>query len=107
MLIVPPVKKESIVCNVLKQVLLVDGDDVWVSLGSNHGFAKGDRVAVYKKLEKRNKAGLVVVTDFEPVCEIEVMKIQGDKSCGRKATKVSIDEGASVALAGLEISKLE
>jgi curli biogenesis system outer membrane secretion channel CsgG len=89
------------------EVLVVDGDDVWIGLGSNRGFAKGDRMMVYRKIEKRNKAGVIIVTDFEQVCEIELDKVLVDKSRGRKPQNAKIDEGAPVALSSLEITQVE
>lgn len=89
------------------EVLLVDGDDVWTNLGTSRGFNKGDKIVVYRKIEKRNKAGIVVVTDFEPVCELEIVKVQGNKSCGRKPQKVNIEEGTIVALSNLDISNAD
>ena len=89
------------------EVLLVESDNVWVGLGASRGFVKGDRLKVYRKVEKKNKAGDVVVTDYSEVCELELTKVQDEKSCARRMTKASIEEGWIAALSNLDIESIK
>ena len=36
-------------------VKLVDGSEIWVSLGANSGFAKGDKVKIYQPVGRRTR----------------------------------------------------
>lgn len=89
------------------EVLLLEGDNVWVGLGASRGFVKGDRLKVYRTVEKRNKSGTVVVTDYVEVCELELTKVQDEKSCARRLTKASIEEGWIAALSNLDIDSIK
>lgn len=71
---------------------LVDGKDIWVSLSSKTGFAKGDKSKLYQPIEKKNQQGNVVLTTYKEVAEIELVKVQKDKSSeGWAAVDAAID----------------
>jgi curli biogenesis system outer membrane secretion channel CsgG len=93
--------------NVKGIVQLVDGKEVWVSLGANHGFAKGDSVKIYKPIAKKNKKGQVIATTYELVAEIALVKVQKDKSMGRYEGSVPIGEDYAAADASVDIEKLD
>lgn len=88
-------------------VTLVDGKEVWVSLGANNGFAKGDKVKIYKPVEKKNSKGVVVTTTYEPVGDIILTKVQKDKSMGEYSGATRISEDFAAADADVDIEKLE
>ena len=88
-------------------VKLVDGKEIWVSLGANNGFAKGDKVRIYKPLEKKNLKGEVVTTTFENVAEITLLKVQKDKSMGEYSGPAKISEDWVAADAAVDVEKLE
>ncbi len=88
-------------------VKLVDGKQVWVSLGANNGFAVGDKVRIYMPVEKKNKKGEVVATAYEPVGEIILSKVQKDMSMGEYTGTSEISEDWAAADAALDIDKLE
>lgn len=81
--------------NVKGVVKLVEGKEVWVSLGANHGFKKGDKVKIYKPVEKKNKKGEVVATLYQPVAEITLTTIKKDQSMGECSVKVEEDWAAA------------
>lgn len=74
-------------------VKMVEGKDIWVSLGANHQFAKGDKVKIYKPIEKKNKKGEVVATVYELAGEISLTKVQKEQSLGRYDGSAAIEEG--------------
>jgi curli biogenesis system outer membrane secretion channel CsgG len=76
------VAANSALRNIKGSVKMVDGKEVWVSLGSANGFAPGDKVKIYKTVEKKNKKGELIATVYEPVAEIVLKKVQKDKSMG-------------------------
>ena len=88
-------------------VKLVEGKEIWISLGSNNGFAKGDKVKIYKPIEKKNKKGEVVATTYEMVAEIILTKVQKDKSMGEYAGPGQISEDWAAVDAAVDIEKLE
>ena len=88
-------------------VELVDGKDVWVSLGTKNGFAKGDKVKLYQPIEKKNQQGKVVLTTYKQVAEIELLKVQKDKSMGMNTGNVTIGEGWAAVDAAIEIDSIE
>jgi curli biogenesis system outer membrane secretion channel CsgG len=88
-------------------VKLVDGKEIWVSLGSNNGFAKGDRVKIYKPIDKKNKKGEVVATTYENVAEITLIKVQKDKSMGEYTGSAQISEDWITADAAVDIEALD
>jgi len=88
-------------------VKLVDGNEIWISLGSNNGFAKGDKIKIYKPLEKKNSRGEVVTTTYETVAEITLVKVQKDKSMGQYDGPTKILEEWPVLDAAVDIEKLE
>jgi curli biogenesis system outer membrane secretion channel CsgG len=88
-------------------VTLVDGKEVWVSLGAKNGFAKGDKIKIYKPVEKKNSKGIVVTTTYEVVGEITLTKVQKDKSMGEYSGTAQISEDFAAADAAVDIEKLE
>ena len=88
-------------------VKLVDGKEIWVSLGANNGFARGDKIKIYKPVEKKNKKGEVVATTYEFVTEITLTKVQKDKSMGEYTGSVQISEDWVTADAALDIEALD
>ena len=88
-------------------VKLVDGKEIWVSLGANNGFAKGDKIKIYKPIEKKNKKGEVVATTYETVAEITLIKVQKDKSMGEYTGSAQISEDWITADAAVDIESLD
>ena len=88
-------------------VQLVDGKEIWVSLGTANGFAKGDKVKVYKPSEKKNKKGEVVATTYEVVAEITLQKVLKDKSMGECGNGTTIEEEWTVTDSSLDVESLE
>ena len=88
-------------------VKLVDGKEIWVSLGANNGFGKGDKVKIYKPIEKKNSKGEVVTTTYENVAEIILLKVQKDKSMGEYSGAAKISEDWIAADAAVDVEKLE
>jgi curli biogenesis system outer membrane secretion channel CsgG len=88
-------------------VQLVDGKEIWISLGADHGFAKGDKVKIYKAIPKKNKEGVVVTTDYEPVGEITLERVQKDKSMGEYTGSAQITEDMAAADAAIDIDQLQ
>ena len=93
--------------NVKGVVKLVEGKEVWVSLGANNGFQKGDKVKIYKPVEKKNKKGEVVATTYELVTEITLIKVQKDKSMGEYTGNAEIGEDWAATDAAVDIEKLD
>jgi hypothetical protein len=93
--------------NVKGVVKLVDGAEIWVSLGANNGFAKGNKIKIYQPIEKKNKKGEVVATTYEPVAEIILTKVQKDKSMGTYTGSAKIAEDFVAADAAMDIEKAE
>jgi len=93
--------------NIKGVVKLVEGKEIWVSLGANNGFAKGDKVKIYKPIEKKNKKGEVIATTYEMVGEITLTKVQKDKSMGEYAGSTQISEDWAVTDAAVDIEKLD
>ena len=102
-----PIDRAAALRNVKGVVKLVEGKEVWVSLGSNNGFSKGDKVKIYKPVEKKNKKGEVIATTYEPAAEIILVKVQKDKSMGVYAGGETISEDWVVADAAVDIEKIE
>jgi curli biogenesis system outer membrane secretion channel CsgG len=88
-------------------VELVDGKDIWISLGSKNGFAKGDKIKIYQPIEKKNQAGKVVLTIKKEAGEIVLSKVQRDKSMGEYQGAGKISEGWIAADAAIDIDSLE
>ena len=93
--------------NVKGIVKLVDGAEIWVSLGANNGFAKGDKIKIYQPIEKKNKKGEVVATTYESVAEIILSKVQKDKSMGTYTGSAQIAEDFVAADAAADIENIE
>jgi curli biogenesis system outer membrane secretion channel CsgG len=93
--------------NVKGVVKLVEGKEVWVSLGANNGFAKGDKIKIYKPVEKKNKKGEVVATDYQLVTEITLSKVQKDKSMGENTSSAEVNEDWAAADAAVDMNKLD
>ena len=93
--------------NVKGVVKMVDGPEIWVSLGAGNGFGKGDKIKIYQPVEKKNKKGEVVATTYEPVAEIILTKVQKDKSMGTYTGSAKIEEDFVAADAAADIEKLE
>lgn len=88
------------------KVSAVDGREVWLSLGSNHGFAKGDKVAIYKPKEKKNRKGEVIATTYEQVAIVTLAKVQKDCSAAECAGSVTVNEDWPAAAAELDVEQL-
>jgi curli biogenesis system outer membrane secretion channel CsgG len=99
--------KKSAARSVKGTVDLVDGKEIWVSLGTKNGFAKGDKIKIYKPVEKKNQAGKVVLTTYKEVAQIELLKVRADKSVGEYSGSEAISEGWIAADAALDIDALE
>ena len=93
--------------NVKGVVKMVDGSEIWVSLGSANGFAKGDKIKIYQPVEKKNKKGEIVATTYAPVAEIILSKVQKDKSMGTYSGSSKIEEDFVAADAAADIEKIE
>jgi hypothetical protein len=85
----------------------VDGKEVWVSLGAKNGFVKGDKVKIYKPVEKKNSKGVVVTTTYELIGEIILTKVQKDKSMGEYSGVAKITEDWAAADSEVDIEKLD
>jgi curli biogenesis system outer membrane secretion channel CsgG len=88
-------------------VELVDGKEIWVSLGSKNGFAKGDKIKLYRPIEKKNQQGKVVLTTYKEAAVIELIKVQKDKSMGLLTGDTAISEGWTALDAAVDIDSLE
>ena len=88
-------------------VKLVDGKEIWVSLGANNGFAVGDKIKIYRPVEKKNSKGEVVTTTYENVAEISLLKVQKDKSMGQYNGDAKICEDWAATDSAVDIEKLE
>ncbi len=93
--------------NVKGVVKMVDGSEIWISLGANNGFNKGDKVKIYKPVEKKNKKGEVIATTYELVGEMVLTKVQKDKSVGQYSGSAQVSEDWVVADSAVDIEKLE
>lgn len=100
-------EKAASLRNVKGAVQMVDGKEIWVSLGSKNGFQKGDKLKIYKPVEKKNSKGVVVATTYEVVGEITLVKVQKDKSMGEYSGSAQISEDWAVTEASVDIEKLE
>ncbi len=88
-------------------VLLVDGKEIWVSLGANNGFMKGDKIKLYQPVDKKNQAGKVILTTYKEVGVIELLKVQKDKSVGMNPGADAIAEGWVAVDAAIDIDSIE
>ena len=93
--------------NVKGTVKLVDGNEIWVSLGAANGFAKGDKVKIYQPVEKKNSKGEVVTTTYEPIAEIVLSRVQKDKSMGTYTGSAKIVEDYVAVDAAADIDKMD
>jgi curli biogenesis system outer membrane secretion channel CsgG len=100
-------EKASALRNVKGSVQMVDGKEIWVSLGSKNGFQKGDKLKIYKPVDKKNSKGVVVATTYEVVGEITLLKVQKDKSMGEYSGAGQISEDWAVTDASVDIEKLD
>ena len=87
-------------------VKLVDGKEIWVSLGATNGFATGDKIKIYKPIEKKNSKGEVITTAYQEAAEIVLSKVQDAMSMGEYTGPATISEDWAAAYAGLDIDKL-
>jgi hypothetical protein len=87
-------------------VKLVDGKEIWVSLGAKSGFATGDKIKIYKPIEKKNSKGEVITTTYEEAAEIVLSKVQDAMSMGEYTGPAKVSEDWAAALAGLDMEKL-
>jgi curli biogenesis system outer membrane secretion channel CsgG len=93
--------------NIKGVVKLVDGAEIWVSLGAANGFAKGDKVKIYQPIEKKNSKGEVVATSYQPVAEIILSRVQKDKSMGSYGGSTKIQEDYVAVDAAADIDKMD
>jgi hypothetical protein len=93
--------------NVKGSVKLVDGNEIWVSLGAANGFAKGDKIKIYQPVEKKNSKGEVVTTTYEPIAEIVLSRVQKDKSMGTYTGSAKIVEDYVAVDAAADIDKMD
>ena len=68
--------------------------------------AKGDKIKIYKPIEKRNKKGAIVATTYEPVAEIVLTKVQKDKSMGELSGSEKISEDYAATDANVDVESL-
>jgi curli biogenesis system outer membrane secretion channel CsgG len=101
------VQNAAAIRNVKGVVKLVDGAEIWVSLGAANGFAKGDKIKIYQPIEKKNSKGEVVATSYQPVAEIILTRVQKDKSMGSYSGSVKIQEDYVAVDAAADIDKME
>jgi curli biogenesis system outer membrane secretion channel CsgG len=87
-------------------VKLVDGKEIWVSLGAKIGFAAGDKIKIYKPIERKNSKGEVITTTFQEAAEIVLSKVQEGMSMGEYTGPAKISEDWAAADAALDIEKL-
>jgi curli biogenesis system outer membrane secretion channel CsgG len=87
-------------------VKLVEGKEIWVSLGAKSGFETGDKITIYKPVEKKNSKGEVITTAYQEAAEIVLSKVQDAMSMGEYAGPAKISEDWAAAYAGLDIEKL-
>lgn len=88
-------------------VKLVEGKEVWISLGSTQNFAKGDKVKIYKPVEKKNKKGEVIATTYEAVGEVTLSKVQKEQSSGQYTGTGEAEEGWVALDASVNADELE
>ena len=88
-------------------VKMVDGNEIWVSLGANNGYAKGDKVKIYKPVEKKNTKGEVIAVTYELAGEMTLTKVQKDKSVGQFTGTAKVCEDWAVVDAAVDIETLE
>jgi curli biogenesis system outer membrane secretion channel CsgG len=88
-------------------VELVDGKEIWISLGSKNGFVKGDKIKLYKPIEKKNQQGKVVTTTYKEVGEIVLRKVQKEKSMGELDSAAVIGEGWAAADSAIDIDTID
>jgi Uncharacterized protein involved in formation of curli polymers len=100
-------EKAAAMRNVKGAVQMVDGKEIWVSLGSKNGFQKGDKLKIYKPVEKKNSKGVVVATTYEAIGEITLVRVQKDKSMGEYSGSDKISEDWAVADSSVDIEKLD
>jgi curli biogenesis system outer membrane secretion channel CsgG len=100
-------EKVAALRNVKGSVTLVDGKEIWISLGAKNGFQKGDKLKIYKPVEKKNSKGVVVATTYEAIGELTLIKVQKDKSMGEYSGAAQISEDFAVADASVDIEKLD
>jgi curli biogenesis system outer membrane secretion channel CsgG len=100
-------EKRSALRSIKGAVTLVDGKEVWVSLGAKNGFARGDKVKIYKPVEKKNSKGVVVTTTYQLVGEITLTKVQKEKSMGEYNGATQVSEDFAAADADVDIEKLD
>ena len=77
-------------------VTMVEGQTVYVDLGSNHGLKVGDTLKVYKLSEKKNKSGQVVFTEEVSVGKLKVTAVNPDSSKTVVALGKGFEEGQLV-----------
>ena len=53
-----------------------------ISLGAKSGFAAGDKIKIYKPIEKKNSKGEVITTTYKEAAEIVLSKVQDAMSMG-------------------------
>lgn len=93
--------------NVRGKVELVDEKEIWINLGSQNGFVEGDKVKIYRTVEKKNSEGKVVLTKYEEVAILQLTTVKKDKSMGICTGAEPIKEGWAAADDRLDINKLE
>ncbi len=80
--------------------------EIGVKLGASHGFAKGDKVKIYKPIAKKNSKGEVVMTTYELVTEITLSTVTKDQSSGACPAACAAYEGYLAAAAEVDIDQL-
>ena len=89
------------------KVVLVDGKEIWVNLGSKNGFAVNDKVKIYRTTEKKNSKGIVMLTKYEVAGTIQLTTVQKDKSMGIYSGAEPVQEDWAAADDQLDINDLE
>jgi curli biogenesis system outer membrane secretion channel CsgG len=85
----------------------VAGKSLWINLGSAQGFAKGDRVKIYRVKRITNADGKLVATEYEELAVVPLSTVQKDKSKAEYTGAVPIEEGWAVADERLNIEDLQ
>jgi hypothetical protein len=78
-----------------------------MSLNNTQGFAKGDKVKVYKSTAVKNKDGKIIGTEFQELGVIELSSVTAEMSKGDFTGAGTIEEGYAVADERLNIDDLK
>ena len=88
------------------KVKLVEGKQIWMSLGATNGFAKGETIKIYKPIEKKNSKGEVITTTYQEVATIVLSKVQDAMSMGEYTGQAKLEEDMAAVDAARDIDTL-